>query len=89
MTQRQIDAPMRLPRCRLGHAARLIHDMRCAKAGGGYFIECACGATTKHVEIDAALQEWKRANRVRTPRPPKPADNILQFNLFASGGRSR
>ena len=92
MTQRQIDHDKPLPRCHAGHLARHIHDCRQASAGGGHFIECRCGATKRCTDFDAALQEWKRMHRVRTPRPPAaPAavDNVLQFGLFTTGSKTR
>lgn len=88
MTQHQVVPPTRLPRCKLGHAPRLICDHRRPSAGGGVFIECPCGKTTKHTEFDAALQEWKRANLPANPRRPAEADTVLQFPLFAAGGRA-
>lgn len=84
MTQRQITHPAgTLPACAAGHAARHIHDMRCASAGGGHFLECECRRTARHAEIDAALGEWKRLNRHRKPRAPKPE------NLNREAGKPR
>lgn len=88
MTQHQIGPPVRLPRCKLGHPPRLFRDHRCAAAAGGLFIECPCGRTTKHAEFDPALQEWKRANLPANPRRPAEPDTVLQFPLFAAGGRA-
>jgi hypothetical protein len=104
MTQRQITHPAgTLPACAAGHAARHIHDMRCASAGGGHFVECECRRTARHAEIDAALVEWKRLNRHRKPRTPKAepiqrdagkprrrkdASTVLQFPLPLSGSRT-
>lgn len=87
MTQHQIAPPAPLPACQAAHPPRLMRDLRCADAGGGLFIECPCGATKKHAEFDAALQEWKRIHRIRTPRQPRQPDNVIQFGLFSSGGR--
>lgn len=87
MTQRQIDHDRPLPRCGAGHGPRHIHDARRTSAGGGHFIECRCGATQKHGEFDAALREWKRMHRIRTPRQAPIADNVVQFGLFASANQ--
>jgi hypothetical protein len=92
MTQRQVDHERPLPRCHAGHLARHIHDCRQPTSGGGHFIECRCGATKRCADFETALQEWKRMHRVRTPRPPAaPAavDNVLQFGLFNTGGKTR
>jgi len=89
MTQRQISHLDPLPTCKLGHAARHILDSRCAAAGGGHLIECACSQTRKHTEFLDALAEWKRAHRIRTPRPQQqPATNVTQLGLRLKGGRT-
>jgi hypothetical protein len=70
MTQRQIDAPRQIPRCKLGHLPRYMLDMRQASAGGGHFILCQCGATRRHAGFDSALQDWGRLHGIRTPKAP-------------------
>lgn len=101
MTQRQIThAPGTLPSCAAGHAAHHIHDLRCASAGGGHFIECECRRTARHADLDRALIEWKRLNRHRKARKPKaekakrdaakvkarkPKGTVLQFPLPLGG----
>ncbi|HDX0959801.1 TPA: hypothetical protein RNT23_003383, partial [Stenotrophomonas maltophilia] len=52
MTQEHISHPEGLPNCATGHRARHIHDKRCASAGGGHLVECACRSTSKHAEPD-------------------------------------
>ena len=91
MTQRQVDHATPLPACRQGHPARHILDCRRASAGGGHFVECSCSVTSKHADFEAALQDWKRQNRIRTPRKPRAIDNcnVLQFGLFAGGAKPR
>ncbi len=92
MTQRQIDHDKPLPRCQAGHLARHIHDVRRTDAGGGHVIECRCCATKKCADFDAALLDWKRMHRVRTPRAPAAsADgyNVVQFGLFSVAGKTR
>ncbi|HGM6719915.1 TPA: hypothetical protein ACKQC2_000735 [Stenotrophomonas maltophilia] len=85
MTQEHISHPEGLPNCAAGHRARHIHDKRCASAGGGHLVECACRSTSKHAEPDAAIAAWRRLNR--PPRSARPAtvsatvDNVLQFQL--------
>lgn len=85
MTQEHISHPEGLPNCAAGHRARHIHDKRCASAGGGHLVECACRSTSKHADPDAAIAAWRRLNR--PPRSARPAtvsatvDNILQFQL--------
>ncbi|WP_414609819.1 hypothetical protein [Stenotrophomonas pavanii] len=85
MTQEHISHPEGLPNCAAGHRARHIHDKRCASAGGGHLVECACRSTSKHTDPDAAIAAWRRLNR--RPRGARPAtvpatvDNILQFQL--------
>lgn len=92
MTQRHISHPEGLPRCSTGHSARHIHDQRGLAAGGGHFIECQCQATRRHVDLDAALAEWRRNNRPARsarkvlPSIKAPADNVVQlaFGLSAA-----
>ncbi|WP_188247907.1 hypothetical protein [Stenotrophomonas maltophilia] len=85
MTQEHISHPEGLPNCAAGHRARHIHDKRCASAGGGHLVECACRSTSKHADPDKAIAAWRRLNRPeRSARPaavPAAADNVLQFNL--------
>lgn len=85
MTQEHISHPEGLPNCAAGHRARHIHDKRCASAGGGHLVECACRSTSKHAEPDAAIAAWSRLNRPpRSARPspaPTVADNVVQFKL--------
>lgn len=88
MTQRHISHPEGLPTCAAGHSARHIHDLRGLAAGGGHLVECRCRATSKHVEPDAALAEWRRINRpARAVRKALPAvtlpasDNVVQLDF--------
>ncbi len=85
MTQEHISHPEGLPNCAAGHRARHIHDKRCASAGGGHVVECACRSTIKHADPDAAIAAWRRLNRpARSARPaavPEAGDNVLQFQL--------
>ncbi|MBH1667493.1 hypothetical protein I5V00_01955 [Stenotrophomonas maltophilia] len=85
MTQEHISHPEGLPNCAAGHRARHIHDKRCASAGGGHLVECACRSTSKHAEPDAAIAAWHRLNRpARSARPAAVSttvDNVLQFKL--------
>ncbi|MBA0312235.1 hypothetical protein N5J01_02610 [Stenotrophomonas sp. GD03701] len=85
MTQEHISHPEGLPNCAAGHRARHILDKRCASAGGGHLVECACRSTSKHADPDAAIAAWRRLNRPpRSSRPLSPADvpdNVVQFNL--------
>ncbi|MDA3306121.1 MULTISPECIES: hypothetical protein [Stenotrophomonas] len=82
MTQEHISHPEGLPNCAAGHRARHIHDKRCASAGGGHLVECACRSTSKHADPDKAIAAWRRLNRPpRSARPAAAADNVLQFNL--------
>ncbi|MBN5017905.1 hypothetical protein GUV61_22065 [Stenotrophomonas maltophilia] len=85
MTQEHISHPEGLPNCAAGHRARHIHDKRCASAGGGHLVECACRSTSKHADPDAAIAAWRRLNRPpRSARPaavPAAVDNVLQFQL--------
>ncbi|UXB22813.1 hypothetical protein K7567_12760 [Stenotrophomonas maltophilia] len=85
MTQEHISHPEGLPNCTAGHRARHIHDKRCASAGGGHLVECACRSTSKHPDPDKAIAAWRRLNRPeRSARPaaaPEATDNVLQFQL--------
>lgn len=85
MTQEHISHPEGLPNCAAGHRARHIHDKRCASAGGGHLVECACRSTSKHADPDAAIAAWRRLNRqarsARSAAVPAAADNVLQFQL--------
>ncbi len=70
MTQEHISHPEGLPNCAAGHRARHIHDKRCASAGGGHLVECACRSTSKHADPDKAIEAWRRLNRpARIARP--------------------
>lgn len=83
MTQKQISHPEGLPNCAAGHRARHIHDERRASAGGGHLVECCCRSTSKKVDADAALAEWRRINRpARSARAAQVAPgNVVQFKL--------
>ncbi|HDX0835783.1 TPA: hypothetical protein RNS87_000143 [Stenotrophomonas maltophilia] len=85
MTQEHISHPEGLPNCAAGHRARHIHDKRCASAGGGHLVECACRSTSKHADSEAAFAAWRRLNRsarsARAPALRTVADNVVQFNL--------
>ncbi|AEM51096.1 hypothetical protein [Stenotrophomonas maltophilia] len=85
MTQEHISHPEGLPNCAAGHRARHIHDKRCASAGGGHLVECACRSTSKHADPDKAIAAWRRLNRPargsRAPAVSAVADNVVQFNL--------
>lgn len=83
MTQKQISHPEGLPNCAAGHRARHIHDERRASAGGGHLVECCCRSTSKKVDAEAALSEWRRINRpARSPRAaPIAPGNVVQFKL--------
>lgn len=85
MTQEHISHPEGLPNCAAGHRARHIHDKRCASAGGGHLVECACRSTSKHADPNNAIAAWRRLNRpARSARPAPVAaadDNVLQFQL--------
>ncbi|MBN5173099.1 hypothetical protein JY430_13335 [Stenotrophomonas maltophilia] len=85
MTQEHISHPEGLPNCAAGHRARHIHDKRCAAAGGGHLVECACRSTSKHADPDKAIEAWTRLNRparsARASASPAVADNVVQFNL--------
>ncbi|UQA21542.1 hypothetical protein [Stenotrophomonas sp. NY11291] len=87
MTQEHISHPEGLPNCAAGHRARHIHDKRCASAGGGHLVECACRSTSKHADPDAAIAAWRRLNRpARSARKAEPAlpENVLQLPLLGS-----
>ncbi|MBH1802650.1 hypothetical protein I5T93_06765 [Stenotrophomonas maltophilia] len=85
MTQEHISHPEGLPNCAAGHRARHIYDKRCAAAGGGHLVECACRSTSKHADPDKAIAAWRRLNRpARSARPvpvEAPVGNVLQFQL--------
>lgn len=49
--------------CSKGHAARHMHDLRRASAGGGHGIECACSHTARHEDFERALAEWEQMHR--------------------------
>lgn len=82
MTQRQIDPPHPIPKCKLGHLPRYMLDMRQTSAGGGHFIVCQCGSTRRHGGFASAEQEWKRMHGFRTPRQVQASS--MQRNLFRS-----
>ncbi|KIS38421.1 hypothetical protein [Stenotrophomonas maltophilia] len=86
MTQEHISHPEGLPNCAAGHRARHIHDKRCASAGGGHLVECACRSTSKHADPDKAIAAWRRLNRpARSARAaPATTGNIVQFKLALS-----
>lgn len=87
MTQEHISHPEGLPNCAAGHRARHIHDKRCASAGGGHLVECACRSTSKHADPDKAIDAWRRLNRpTRSARRAEPTlpENVLQLPLLAS-----
>ncbi|MCO7500579.1 hypothetical protein NJG17_11770 [Stenotrophomonas maltophilia] len=90
MTQEHISHPEGLPNCAAGHRARHIHDKRCASAGGGHLVECACRSTSKHADPDKAIAAWRRLNRTarsaRAPSPAAVADNVVQMRLVMAGG---
>ncbi|OWB25488.1 hypothetical protein [Xanthomonas oryzae] len=90
MTQRHVDHNTPLPGCRNGHAARHIIDLRRLQAGGGHFVECACGRTQKHPSFELAIAEWRRGNGIRAPSQLRPADsNVVQMGLRLIGGTGR
>ncbi|WP_350260079.1 hypothetical protein [Stenotrophomonas riyadhensis] len=93
MTQEHISHPEGLPNCAAGHRARHIHDKRCASAGGGHLVECACRSTSKHADPDKAMAAWRRLNRPeRSTRPAAEAaaaDNVLQFQLGLGGRKPK
>ncbi|MBH1477371.1 hypothetical protein I5U59_09610 [Stenotrophomonas maltophilia] len=87
MTQEHISHPEGLPNCAAGHRARHIHDKRCASAGGGRLVECACRSTSKHADPDKAIAAWRRLNQPeRSARKAEPAlpENVLQLPLLGS-----
>ncbi len=65
--------------------ARHIYDKRCASAGGGYLVECACRSTSKHADPDKAVKARRRLNRpTRSARPASVdmrIDIVLQLQL--------
>ncbi|WP_313214489.1 hypothetical protein [Stenotrophomonas acidaminiphila] len=86
--QRMISHPEPIAPCSKGHAARHIHDLRRASAGGGHGIECACSHTARHPEYERALAEWEQMHQQRaarraprTPRRVFPAMPQLQLSL--------
>ncbi len=85
MTQEHISHPEGLPNCAAGRRARHIHDKRCAAAGGGHLVECACRSTSKHDDPDKAIAAWRRLNRptrsARAASVGMQIDNVLQFQL--------
>jgi hypothetical protein len=57
-------------------------DARRTQAGGGHFVECACGRTQKHTTYAQALREWIRINGTAAPLIPHAAQsNVLQMGL--------
>ncbi|HEL4266053.1 TPA: hypothetical protein UM524_000798 [Stenotrophomonas maltophilia] len=90
MTQEHISHPEGLPNCAAGHRARHIHDKRCASAGGGHLVECACRSTSKHADPEKAIEAWRRLNRparsARASSPATVADNVVQMRLVMAGG---
>ena len=90
MTQEHISHPEGLPNCAAGHRARHIHDKRCASAGGGHLVECACRSTSKHADPEKAIEAWRRLNRparsARASSPAAVADNVIQMRLVMAGG---
>jgi len=90
MTQRQVDHDTPLPPCRNAHRARHMLDHRRPDAGGGHFVECACGRTQKHPSYALALREWVRVNGTTAPLIPLAADsNVVQMGLGLTGGSGR
>lgn len=87
MTQRHVAHDFELPPCKAGHRARHVHDLRCLRAGGGHFVECACRHTVRYLDFDQALAEWKRshAKRRRRRKDPAPVDTVVQFPLQLQG----
>ena len=80
--QRMISHDKPLPRCSNNHAARHMHDLRRASAGGGHFIECACGCTARYPEFESALAVWTALN---TRRPTVVAGNDTVKRLQRGG----
>ncbi|PPU54524.1 hypothetical protein XdyCFBP7245_17845 [Xanthomonas dyei] len=65
-------------------------DARRPEAGGGHFIECACGRTQKHPSFELAMTEWRRAHRIRAPRQPQSSpQNVVQLGLRFKGTHRR
>ncbi|NJC38355.1 hypothetical protein GGR60_002909 [Xanthomonas arboricola] len=90
MTQRQVDHSTPLPGCKNGHVGRYMLDLRRPAAGGGHFVECACGRTQKHPNFELAIAEWRRSNGIRAARQPRPAaSNVVQMGLRLTGGTGR
>ncbi|QHG87092.1 MULTISPECIES: hypothetical protein [Xanthomonas] len=90
MTQRQVDHDAPLPPCKIGHTARHMLDLRRPEAGGGHFVECACGRTQKHHSFELAIAEWRRCNGIRAARKPRPvASNVVQMGLRFTGASPR
>ena len=91
MTQRHISHTERLPACAAGHSVRHIHDLRGIAAGGGHFVECRCKATARHVNAEAALDDWDRINKRRRRRSPTATTNVVQLplQLAAANAASR
>lgn len=91
MTQEHISHPEGLQNCAAGHRARHIHDKRCASAGGGHLVECACRSTSKHADPDKAIAAWRRLNRPeRSARAmPTAPCNVVQFKLGLAEQTSR
>ncbi|MGS1345311.1 hypothetical protein [Stenotrophomonas geniculata] len=84
MTQEHISHPEGLPNCAAGHRARHIHDKRCASAGGGHLVECACRSTSKHADAEGPSPHGGGSIAPRAARAapaPTVGDNILQFQL--------
>ena len=71
--QRMISHARPLPKCRAGHTARHIHDRRCASAGGGHFVECACRQGGRFPQYEAALADWCAINGHAAPAHVSPA----------------
>lgn len=74
--QRMVSHAEPLLPCSKGHAARHIHDLRRASAGGGHGIECSCSHTARHADFERALAEWElmhgqpaKPKRVRRSAP--------------------
>lgn len=90
MTQRQVDHGPPLPPCRNAHKARHMLDARRPEAGGGHFLECACGRTQKQPTFALALREWIRVNGTTAPMIPHAVDsNVVQMGLGLTGGSGR
>lgn len=76
--QRMVTHAEPLLPCSKGHAARHIHDLRRASAGGGHGIECSCSHTARHPDVERALAEWElmHGKPTRAPRMRRPAAPI-------------